>query len=146
MSDTIVASSARTITVILPVESGGVAKLRNAFCSRGIESFITHRTRGALPGCPVDAKGVPIWQEMIILEAVIPDDLAESIFRAVYETGIHANAEGGLLFMGKLGRAAFTSRTEDHPLDMGISLSADDGGQKDAGETGSTNINPGGSK
>ncbi len=134
MSNTIVVSSTRTITAILPAESGIVARFRNAFYSIDVDSYITHRTRGALPGCPVDANGMPIWQEMIILEAVVPADHAESIFQTVYEAGVYTNAEAGLLFMGKLGKAAFPSEPEDPLLEMKTSLSADNCSQEDAGD------------
>ncbi len=112
MSESEAFTPGRILTAILPADTGGAANVREAFLAAGMTSFITHRTRGALPGCPVDAKGVPIWQEMVILEAVVPDTHAEELFRAAYDAGADGTSEGGMLLMGRARKASFLAIPE----------------------------------
>lgn len=106
MSESSRTSAGHVITAILPADDDLEALIREAFHSCGITSYVTHRTRGALPGCPVDSRSVPIWQEMIILEGFVPEDHAETVFRRAYEAGIDGRTNGGMLLMGRVSRTS----------------------------------------
>lgn len=103
MSGFVPAKSIRTLTAILPAESAAVEALRAALHGKGVLTFTSHRARGALPGSPLSSKNEPIWQEMVILEAILPAEEADRIFEEVHAQSLESNDTGGLLFMGRPG-------------------------------------------
>lgn len=108
MSDSDATMAVRTLTAILPAESPAVDALREALRAEGISTFVSHRARGALPGSPLSTKNEPIWQEMIILEAIVPTEAADRIFERAFTESMDSDSGGGFLFMGKPGMGAFS--------------------------------------
>jgi len=95
----------RMITAILADDEKNLGNLRDLLSGRfALESYVTHRCRGSLPGCPLDRRGVPLWREMVILEAAVPEAQAEAVFEAIYETCLAGRQDGAMLLLGQARR------------------------------------------
>ena len=104
------------LCAMVPAEGGAAGRIQDALAQFGLPAVAIHRARGALPGCPLDRRGIPIWQEMLILEAVVPAEQAEAAFRTAFDAGGIGIPESGVLLMGRLSRAsryAISSRDGD---------------------------------
>ena len=106
---------ARLIVAMLPDVGGAAARIREAFDSAGLLDFVVHRARGALPGCPVDRRGVPIWREMVVIEALVPESRATDAFELAYRLNIADQPDGGMLLMGRPVRMLMPVETTATP-------------------------------
>ncbi len=104
------ACAGRMILVILADDDANVGALRDLLSEKhGVDSYLTHRCRGSFPGCPLDRRGVPLWREMIILEAAVPEAQAETVFQDVHTTCIAGRNDGSMLIMGQARRIGLAS-------------------------------------
>ncbi len=100
----------RMLLVILPDDDAIVGAARDLLSVKhGLDSYQTHRCRGSLPGCPLDRRGVPLWREMVILEAAVPDVRAEMIFRELHDTCITGRGDGAMLLLARTRRLGVAS-------------------------------------
>lgn len=89
----------RLITAMLPKARGVTHAVRDALIDAGINEWASCSARGALPGTPLDRRGVPRWDEMDVLEVLVPADRADAVFAAVYQRAGIGESGGGMLLM-----------------------------------------------
>jgi len=99
------ADAGRILLAILADDEANVGAARDLLSGKyELDSYQTHRCRGSFPGCPLDRRGVPLWREMVILEAAVPEGRAETIFQELHETCIAGRGDGSMLLMGRARR------------------------------------------
>lgn len=106
-------SGGRMLLAILADDDATVGALRDLLSGKyGLDSYQTHRCRGSFPGCPLDRHGVPLWRELVILEAAVPDARADAVFRELHDTCIAGRNDGSMLLMARTRRLGLSAVSE----------------------------------
>jgi hypothetical protein len=96
----------KLLTAILPLAGARVAAARDALHAAGIDTVTQSTARGAPVGAELDRHGIPIWEEVEILCALVPADRADEIFWRVHEAGAVGTPGGGMILLNAVGSAS----------------------------------------